>query len=150
MDMVDPLRVVGESERGNGGHLHRPLFGLVLSIADQERDNGRRRSASLSWSGTRPESGPRRRGVWGRPLRWTPLVWTSPPDIRLHVSHPASGATASTTVDVQRALHGPEDLLLEGISVLRTEVAEEEKSSSCAGETPGHRLATGGVHLCTS
>ncbi len=44
-------------------------------------------------------------------------------DVR--VLHPASGASASTSVDIQRSVAWPEALLLEGISVQRSEVADE-------------------------
>ena len=44
-------------------------------------------------------------------------------DVR--VTHPASGASATTSVEVQRSVAWPEALLLEGLNVLRTEVAEE-------------------------
>mgnify|MGYP001984228769 FL=1 len=102
-----------------------PSCGLVLSIADQsgttvvdglQACRGQERGLSLA--------------PGGEALETSFTVDAADLDLStgtydLHVSHPASGATASTTVDVQRAVAWPEDLLLEGISVLRTEVAED-------------------------
>jgi predicted transcriptional regulator len=44
-------------------------------------------------------------------------------DVR--IAHPATGAVSSTLVDVQRSVAWSEDLLLEGLSVMRSDVAEE-------------------------
>ncbi|MGB0152041.1 MAG: hypothetical protein ACPF92_06940 [Candidatus Poseidoniaceae archaeon] len=102
-----------------------PSCGLVLSIADQsgttvvdglQACRGQERGLSLAPGGEALETS---FSVDAAELDLS----TGTYDVR--VFHPASGASASTTVDVQRAVAWPEDLLLEGISVLRTEVAED-------------------------
>lgn len=102
-----------------------PSCGLVLSIVDQsgttvvdglQACRGQERGLSLA--------------PGGEALRESFTVdaaelglSTGTYDVR--VAHLASGASATTSVEVQRSVEWPEALLLEGISVLRSDATEE-------------------------
>ena len=102
-----------------------PSCGLVLSVADQggatvvdglQACRGQERGLSVAPGGEALQAS---FAVDAVELD----LPTGTYDVR--VFHPASGASATTSVDVQRSVAWPESLLLEGISVHRTEVAEE-------------------------